>query len=470
MLNPATPEFLTQLQADLPDGVLGEVAPKYLEEPRGTWAGQAAAVLRPRSSAEVAQIITACNAARVGVVPYGGGTGLVGGQVLPEPAPAPVILSLEKMTAVRGLWSDENALAVEAGAILADVQAAAQDAGRLFALSLASEGSAQIGGLLATNAGGVNVLRYGNARDQVLGIEAVLPDGSILNGMKRLRKDNTGYDLRHLLLGSEGTLGIITAAVLKLHPIPARRATAFLTVTDPAAAVKLLTLAQDICGETISAFELISGMGLQFLRAHMPDQRQPLADSPEWAVLIELGTAAQQDPETMLEDVFTRALEGDLCQDGVIAQNDTQRMEIWAVRETIPEANRAVGAVASHDVSLPISDLPAFIDEGNRRITALAPLRINAFGHLGDGNLHYNIFPPEGRAASDYYPMRAQVYQTIHDLVHEMGGSVSAEHGIGRKKVDDLIRYGDATKLSAMRAIKCTIDPNGIMNPGAIFA
>lgn len=467
-LNPADDAFAETLSRALPEGTLRRTEPRYLEEPRGRWLGISGWVALPRTVEEVSAITRACNAARVGLLPYGGGTGLVGGQIAPD-GPAPLILSLERMTAIRASYPEENVLVAEAGAVLADVQAAALEGNRLFPLSLASEGTARIGGLLSTNAGGVNVLRYGNAREQVLGLEAVLPDGTIWHGLKRLRKDNTGYDLRGLLLGAEGTLGVITAAALKLSPVPAATGTALLAVESPAAALSLLALAREQLGEMVSAFELIGRMGFDFLAEALPEVRQPFAEAPAWCVLVELGLAQGMDPETALEALFTAGMEAGLVSDGLVAQSEAQAQQFWDIRERIPEANRHIGAIASHDVSLPLSALPEFIETGLSRLAELGEFRVNCFGHLGDGNLHYNVFPPKGRKKQDYVDVRADVQRCVHDLVHEMGGSVSAEHGIGRLKVDDLERYADPAKLAAMRAIKAALDPVGIMNPGAVI-
>jgi FAD/FMN-containing dehydrogenase len=467
-LNPADESFAARLREVVPHDVLRPVEPRYLEEPRGLYAGQGGILALPRNVEEVAALVRAANAARVGIVPYGGGTGLVGGQVAPGGS-LPLILSLERMSAIREVYPDENVMVAEAGAILADVQATAQEHDRLFPLSLASEGSARIGGNLSTNAGGVNVLRYGNTRDLCLGLEAVLPDGQIWNGLSRLRKDNTGYDLKNLLIGAEGTLGIITAASLKLAPIPAAVGTAVIVVPSPRAALDLFGMAQSQIGDGISAFELIDGQGLAFLSETMPQVRQQFDDQPEWYVLIEVGLAKGLDPETALADVFEAALEAGAASDGLIAQSQAQRTEFWSVREHIPLANRQVGAVASHDVSIPISLIPDFIDRASEIVANLGEFRVNCFGHLGDGNLHYNIFPSAGRSRADYGDKSREIKRGLHDLVNEMGGSVSAEHGIGRSKVDDLERYGDPVGLDIMRAIKTTLDPNGIMNPGAVL-
>ena len=467
MLNAATPAFLATLREQLPAAAFRDDAAAYLTEPRGRWQG-AGVVVAPASTDEVAAVVRACAAARVGIVPYSGGTGLVGGQIMPGGA-TPVVLSLERMTRIRAVHASENVMVVDAGVILADVHAAARAADRLFPLSLASEGSARIGGLLSTNAGGVNVLRYGNARAQCLGLEVVRPDGSVWNGLSRLRKDNTGYDLRDLMIGAEGTLGIITAAALKLSPIPAGEGTAMLAVSSPAAALDLLALAFAQMGEGVSAFELIHRQGLDFLAETGFDLRAPFDDTPEWMVLIEVGLPQGLDPVEALTALFERALADALVHDGVIASSDSQRNALWAIRETIPEANRRVGAVSSHDISLPLSAVPDFIAQGGPLIAEIDDFRINCFGHLGDGNLHYNIFPQPGRTRADHDHQRDRVKRTLHDLAHSMGGSVSAEHGIGRLKVGDLERYADPAKLAMMRAIKSALDPAGIMNPGAVL-
>jgi len=467
MLNSATPEFLDSLRADLPEASFREAEPRYFEEPRGRWRGRGV-VVAPDCTEGVAQVVRACAAARVPLVPYGGGTGLVGGQIAPD-GPVPVILSLERMRAVRGLWPEENVMVVEAGAILQDIHGAAEAADRLFPLSIASKGSARIGGLLATNAGGVGVLRYGNARDLCLGVEAVLPDGRIWHGLKRLRKDNTGYDLRNLLIGSEGTLGVITAAALRLAPRPAGEGTALMSVAGPRAALDLLAMARDHMGEGVSAFELMHRQGLDFLAETVPDIRQPFAALPEWCVLIDVGLARGLDPAGALESLFAEAFEAGLVSDGMIAQSQAQRHAFWELREQIPEANRRIGSVSSHDISLPLSAIPEFIARGAGVIAGIGDFRINCFGHLGDGNLHYNVFPAPGRNRADHLAQRDAIKRAVHDLVHQMEGSVSAEHGIGRLKVEDLERYGDPVKLDAMRSLKAALDPHGIMNPGAVL-
>ncbi|MEM9011973.1 MAG: FAD-binding oxidoreductase [Pseudomonadota bacterium] len=468
-LNPADSAFLQTLEQRLGPSGLRPAAPADLEEPRGRYHGQAGAVAIPRNTDDVATIVRAAAEARVGLVPRAGGTGLVGGQVAPE-GPVPLLLSLERMTQIRSVDATDNVLVAEAGAILADVQGAAAGADRLFPLSLASEGSARIGGLLATNAGGVQVLRYGNARDLVLGLEAVLADGAVVSGLRRLRKDNTGYDLRHLLIGSEGTLGIITAASLRLFPQPAELATAWVTVPDPTAALHLFLSLREALGEALSAFELMSRMGLEFVADKLPTTPVPDPAPAGWRLLIEAGSGPGAALMERLETALGAALESGLASDALIAQNEAQRGSFWRVRETIPEANRLIGAVASHDISVPVAQVPAFLSAGAEALSAVDPsLRINAFGHLGDGNLHYNVFPAEDRDRDAYAGVRDEVTRVVHDLVAQHDGSISAEHGIGRLKVADLERYGDPTKLSAMRAIKAALDPRGILNPGAVL-
>ncbi|MGV6812051.1 MAG: FAD-binding oxidoreductase [Brevirhabdus sp.] len=468
MLNPADVAFESTLREQLAEAAFRPLSPSYLEEPRGRYSRKDALVLAPANAGEVATILKACNDARVGVVPYGGGTGLVAGQVDPV-GPCPVVLSTERMTAIRQVLADENVLVAEAGAILQDIHDAAEAVDRLYPLSLAAKGSARIGGNLATNAGGVNVLRYGNARAQCLGIEAVLPDGRILNGLTRLRKDNTGYDLRDLLIGSEGTLGIITAATLRLSPRPSSQGTAIFVVPDPSAALKLLSLAFDQVGEQVSGFELISGAGLEFLAATQPQVRQPFAAHPVWCVLVDLGLSGGLLADEALEVLFAAAFEAGFVSDGVIARSEAQRAQFWEVRETIPLANKAVGSIASHDISLPLGAISGFIETAGAALTHGRDIRINCFGHLGDGNLHYNLFPAVGRDRAEYDTERDALTRIVHDLVHEMGGSISAEHGIGRLKAAELERYGDPAKLAMMRAIKSALDPNGIMNPGAVL-
>lgn len=457
-----------RLREILPPAAFRDDTTPYTEELRGSYRGQAGLVVAPGSAQEVAQVLALANDARVPVVPYGGGTGLVAGQVMPE-GPAPLVLSLERMTRIRQILPEENVITVDAGVPVEAIQQAAAEHDRLFPLSFGAQGTARIGGSLSTNAGGANVLRYGTTRELCLGLEVALPDGRVMNTLTRLRKDNTGYDLRDLMIGAEGTLGVITGAAMKLFARPTRRATALLVTPSPAAALKLLSLARVHAGEQITAFELISGMGLRFIEATLPDIRRPFDPAPEWMVLIEFGLFGEADAEALMEELFAAAFEAELVSDGIIAQSEAQADGLWQLREAIPEANRAIGAISSHDISLPLSALPEFIDEGRARLAEMGPYRLNCFGHLGDGNLHYNVFPPEGDARADHLAAKAPVMEMIHDLVAGYGGSFSAEHGVGRLKVADLERYGDPVKLELMRGIKRLFDPNGIMNPGAVL-
>ncbi len=473
-LTEPTSEHLAELAACAGEGGLieadSEAAAPYLAEPRGLMRGRAAAVLKPASTRATAAIVGFCNRHRIGIVPYGGGTGLVGGQVAPE-GPRPVVLSLERMDRIRAVRPDDGVVVAEAGVVLADLQRAAEAADRLFPLSLAAEGSCRIGGNLATNAGGVAVLRYGNARDLCLGIEAVLADGSVLSGLRPLRKDNTGYDLKNLLVGSEGTLGVITAATLKLFPLPGETVTAMLAVPSPRAALELFHRTRARLDDALSAFELIAGQGIAWLGEFWPGKPDPLEGAPPWRVLMEATGPDGGGLAERVEAVLGEMLEAGLASDGAVAASEAQRRHMWWMRETLPEANRRIGSISSHDISLPLSAIPRFVAEAPAAVAGIDPaLRLNCFGHLGDGNLHFNVFPPEGRRAVEYRAMAGTVRRAVHDLVEALDGSISAEHGIGRMKSDELRRYGDPARLAAMRAIKAALDPHGILNPGAVLS
>lgn len=401
------------------------------------------------------------------MIPFGGWTGLVGGQLSPD-VPA-LALSTHRLRAVRGVWPEEGVATVEAGVILSELHDLAQNAGLMFPLSLGAKGSARIGGLLSTNAGGTGVLRYGAMRDLTLGIEAVLPDSSLMNTAHRLRKSNMGYDLRNLMIGAEGTLGIITAASLRLFPIPRVVAAAVLAIRDPEAALTLLARLRDRVGDQVTGCELMDGTGLRWLAASHPAVRQPFAAPPDWSVLVEVG-GASDDLHATLEEVAAGSMEDGLVTDGVFAQSEAQRDAFWEMRESIPEANRAVGAIASHDVSVPLSELARLIELGRPALRKIAPdLRFNIFGHVGDGNLHYNLFPAKGRDRSEYAALKDDLSARLHDLVTDMGGAISAEHGIGRLRAAEFARLGDPASIAAMRAVKRALDPYGIMNPGAIL-
>jgi FAD/FMN-containing dehydrogenase len=455
-LNAADPSFLNRLEAALPKGRLRDPLEHELDEPRGRGQAIAAAIACPKSVDEVSIILKTCNSEKVGLVPLGGGTGLVMGQGM-QTGPMPLMLSVEHMRALRAAYPQENLLVVEAGMVLADVQKSAHDLDRQFPLSLASQGSCQIGGNLAANAGGTGVLRYGNARDLCLGIEAVLADGKIYNGLKRLRKDNSGYDVKNLLIGSEGSLGIITAATLRLYPAHGRLGAAMFAVPSIDAALELYGLAQARLGGMISAFEIISEMSFTFLSETMPDVRVPFAKASAWTVFIDVDLPNEIEPNLALTSLYSAAEDNMLVLDGVIASSLAQRSDFWRLRENIPVANRKVGPVSSHDLSLPLGEIASFIAKAGPALASLGDMRINCFGHLGDGNLHYNLFPALGRTRADYENLRPTIKGLVHGLVASLGGSVSAEHGIGR------------LKLAMMRAVKTALDPNGILNPGVIL-
>ncbi len=463
-----TRDLFTLLHDKFGDELVELAGASYREEPRGRYTSPELPLVRPHSTEQTAAVVRFCADHEIAIIPYAGGTGLVGGQTKVDGRA--IILGVDRMTKMRAIYPTENVMIVEAGAILADVQSYAKDADRLFPLSLASEGSCRIGGNLATNAGGVQVLRYGNARDLCLGVEAVMPDGSIHHGLQRLRKDNTGYDLRNLLIGSEGTLGIITAAALKLFPRPKEVATALIAVPSPADAVSLLALMQDRLGGLVSAFELMNKQGFHFLAETMPDVRSPFDTVPEWSVLLEISSGQGGEIEVRLTDSLALATDQGLVLDALIAQSDAQRASFWDVRENIPEANRRIGSISSHDISIPISEIPRFIEQTPDMLAQICDLRINCFGHVGDGNLHYNLYPSAGRNRAEYQTLVSDLQTCIYDQVDKFDGSISAEHGIGRLKVADLEKYGDPAKLAAMRAIKAAFDPKNIMNPGAVLS
>ena len=401
-------------------------------------------------------------------MPFGGGTGLVGGH-LPTELPRPVILSLERMNRIRRLNASRSVITVEAGCILQSVHEAAEQHGRIFPLSLAAKGSCQIGGNLATNAGGANVIRYGNMRDLCLGIEAVLADGRIWNGLSELRKDNQGYDLRNLLIGSEGTLGVITAANLRLFPEHAERVAALAQIRNPADALELLRLVQQRFGHLLTAFELMSRTGFEFIAETMPDISLPFSDPPDWAALIEIGSECAFGLHDHVIETLGAAQEKSLIADALVADSGGRIRRFWELRERIPEANRLIGSVTSHDISVPIESVPAFISEAGREVAAVGNFRVNCFGHMGDGNLHFNVFPPAGRSGEQFSESRQTIREAVHASVRRFGGSTSAEHGTGRVKAAELRQFGDPAYVDALRSIKSALDPVNIMNPGAVL-
>jgi FAD/FMN-containing dehydrogenase len=441
------------------------LAPKLVEW-RDRWQGSTPLLLLPRTTAEVAEVVRICDGARVAITPQGGNTGLVGGQI-PK---GEVLLSLERMREVRLLDAYDDVMVVEAGVTLAAVHEAALTADRTFPLSLASEGSATIGGLVSTNAGGTAVLRYGTMRALVLGIEAVLPNGEVFEGLKRLRKDNTGYDLKQLLIGAEGTLGVVTAAALRLFPRLRSRAVAVVGVESPAAALQLLALARSESGGTIEAFELMGRRGVGFAVRNIPGTREPLSGEHPWYVLIEIAAARAGAAEETLETVLATGVEEGLIRDAVIAQNDTQARAFWAVRENQSAAQKPEGITWKHDIAVPVGQVPAFIEEASAAAQAMVPgARITAFGHLGDGNIHYDVIQPEGGDGAAHGALRDQGSRMIHDIAVRLGGSISAEHGLGAMKTAEALRYKSAAEVAALRAIRAALDPNRIMNPRVLF-
>ena len=433
--------------------------------------GKALAVVRPGSTAEVAAVVAACRAAGAGIVAQGGNTGLVGGSV-PDASGAQIVLSTARMKRVRSLDAANLTLTAEAGCVLQEVQAAAAQAGLLFPLSLAAEGSCTIGGNLATNAGGTQVLRYGNARELCLGLEVVTADGRVWDGLTGLRKDNTGYDLRHLLIGSEGTLGIITAATLKLYPRPAAVMTAMATLPSLQAAVELLSLAHERLGPGLTGFEAMNALSLALVRKHFPDVRQPLAPSP-WTVLVEQSDSeSEAHAAAALEALLAAALERGLIDDAAIAASLEQAQSMWRIRESIPLAQNVEGQNIKHDISLPASAIVEFVAATDAALMRAFPgVRLVDFGHLGDGNLHYNVQGPEGEPAHDFLQRcEHDIHALVYEAVVARGGSFSAEHGIGTLKRDELELRKSPVALDMMRAIKQALDPDGVLNPGRVLA
>ena len=441
----------------------------YLAEPRDLYHGRALCVLKPSAPQEVAGILALCNEAGASVTPQGGNTGLVGGQT-PDRSGASIVLSLERISQIRAVDATADAMTVEAGVTLSQAQEAAQAADRYFPLSLASEGSCTIGGNLATNAGGVHVLAYGSMRDLVLGVEVALADGRLLSTLGALRKDNTGYDLTRLFVGSEGTLGVITAATLKLFPTPRSRAVGFLGLRDPAQAQQLLNFVKGRAGPMLNAFELVSRQGLELVLRHIPGTRDPLAQPHDWYALIELAAFADGEAERAAAEILAAAIDADLAQDATLAQSLDQARALWKLRESMSEAQKREGGSIKHDIAVPVNAIPRFLEEAGQRLRAAFPrARPVPFGHMGDGNIHYNVSQPVGADKAEFIARWAEVNAIVHGVVHEFGGSISAEHGIGRLKRDLLRATKDPVALDAMRAIKTALDPNGILNPGVLL-
>jgi FAD/FMN-containing dehydrogenase len=450
-----------------------EMAP-FLTDWRGKWTGRALAVAQPDSAADVAAVLRWCHAHRVPVVPQGGNTGLSGGAT-PDPSGQALLLSLARLNRVRAVDPVNHTLEAEAGVTLQQAQVAAQESGCLFPLSLAAEGSCTIGGNLATNAGGVQVLRYGNARELCLGIEVVTPEGELWNGLRALRKDNTGYDLRDLFIGSEGTLGVITAAVLKLFPLPAARVAAFVAVAAPEQAIGLLQLTQERIGPGLTAFELMSDTCIGLVLKHVNAARLPLAERSPWYVLLEVGdTQDEVHALAAIEALLEVALDRGLATDAALSSSLAQFRALWALREDISESQGAEGKTIKHDIALPISRIADFMASTDAAIASRFPgVRLVVFGHLGDGNLHYNVSPSAGHIsahdAASFVALEGPLNRLVHDAVSAVGGSISAEHGLGVLRRDESARYKSAIELKLMRAIKSALDPLNLMNPGKLL-
>ena len=442
----------------------------YLTDWRNAYSGTAAAVVRPGSTEEVAAAVRACRDAGLAVVPQGGNTGLCGGS-MPDSSGGQVVLSLDRMRRIRDLDPVNQTITVEAGVVLRTVQEAAAAEGRLFPLSLGSEGSCTIGGNLATNAGGTAVLRYGTMRDLTLGLEVVLPDGTVWNGLRGLRKDNTGYDLKHLFIGAEGTLGIITAAVLKLFPAVRSRSTAWVALPTPQAAVDLFGIVRALCGDRLTGFEIMSRRAVGFVLRHRAGARDLFDAVHPWYVLVELGdTLPDAGLAGLLEAALGEAFDRDVAADAVVASGPAQAAGLWALREGISEAQNFEGPSLKHDVTVPVSSIPAFVAATDRALEEAVPgIRLVTYGHIGDGNLHYNLSRPE-RGDDDAFLARAdELARIVYDSIRAFDGSISAEHGLGQSKRAVIADYKDAAELDLMRGVKRLLDPAGLMNPGKVL-
>ena len=447
--------------------VEGDDRAPFLSEWRGRWPGEAAMIVMPASTKEVADIVRYCADHDIAITPQGGNTGLVGGQI---PFGDEILISLKRMRNIREISPLNNTMSVDAGLTLVETQEAARGVDRLFPLSIGSEGSCQIGGVLSTNAGGVNVLRYGNMRDLVLGIEAVLPNGAVWNGMKRLRKNNTGYDLKHLFIGGEGTLGIVTGAVLKLFPLPKDKMTVFVGAAAPEQLVSFLSLAQEKSGGNVTSFELMARLCIDIVLKHIPQTRDPLTEPHPWYGLMEISSGQSSGLRDATEELLAAALEQGLITDATIAENETHAEMFWRIRHSISEAINGEGLGARHDVSVATSDIPAFLAAAGEQVERLVPgARIAAFGHVGDGNVHYDVIAPEGAGKNALDEQRPTIEAAVYDIIDSFDGSISAEHGVGRHRRDTLASRKSAVELDMMRALKIALDPKGIMNPGKML-
>jgi len=469
MTAPPSADVLSRLKAVLGEGGWSQdpdrLAPKLVEW-RDRWRGATPLLALPKTTEEVAAVVGLCAEAGVAITPQGGNTGLVAGQI-PQ---GEILLSTERLSRIRDLDLDDEVLVAEAGVTLFAVHEAASRAARRFPLGLASEGSATVGGFVSTNAGGVQVLRYGMARNLILGLEAVLPNGEVWNGLKRLRKDNAGYDLKQLLIGAEGTLGVVTAASLQLFPTLASKAVAMLGVARPADAVRLLARAKATTGGGVEAFEIIGRQGLALALKNIPGSRDPLAEPHPWYVLTEFGSGEPGAAEAAMARFLEEGLEAGLIVDAVVAQSESQAQALWGLRENQSAAQRPEGATWKHDVAVPVSRVARFLDEAEVAVRRLAPgARVVAFGHLGDGNIHYDVLRPEGGSDAEHAARREAGSRIVHDLVASLGGSISAEHGLGAMKTEEARRYKPPAEIAALAAVRHALDPKRIMNPRVLF-
>jgi len=462
-------DVISRLKAVLGEGGWSQdpdrLAPKLIEW-RDRWQGQTPFLALPKTVQEVAAVVGVCAETGTPIVPQGGNTGLVGGQIpLGE-----ILLSTERLRAIRDIDAFDDVLVAEAGVTLQAAHEAALEKGRRFPLDIASQGTATIGGIVSTNAGGTAVLRYGNTRELVLGLEAVLPNGEIWNGLKRLRKDNTGYDLKQLLIGAEGTLGVVTAASLKLFPVLVSRATAVVAVDNPEAAIRLLARAKDEAGGAVEAFELMGRRGIEFVLRNIANQRDPLTEIHPWYVLVEIASGEPMAAENAMERLLSKALDDGLIRDAAVAQNETQAKAFWSVRENQSPGQKPEGATWKHDVSVPVSRVAEFLNQATARMEALVPgARVTAFGHVGDGNIHYDVIRPDGGDDAAHSALRGEGSRIVHDIVASMGGSISAEHGLGSMKTEEARRYKSPVEVAALAAIRQSLDPKRIMNPRVLF-
>jgi FAD/FMN-containing dehydrogenase len=466
---PVAPEVIAEIKAVVGDAGWSDddlrVTAK-LTEWRGKWKGHTPLLVLPKTTEELSQVVKICNAHGVAITPQGGNTGLVGGQI----PFGEILVSLERMRAIRDVAPTDDTMVLEAGITLLEAQKIAEKANRFFPLSLAAEGTATVGGVISTNAGGTAVLRYGVTRDLVSGLEVVLPNGEVFNGLKRLRKDNTGYDLKQMFIGAEGTLGIITAASLKLFPVMNSRCVAIVGFETAQKAIDLLGRAKQETGGQVEAFELMGRYGLSLVLKNIPDTREPLEGEYPWYALIEVASGDPDGAEGSMERLLTAAFEEELIVDAAIAQNETQAAAFWRLREEHSAAEKVEGAAWKHDVSVPLSQMADYIEKGAAAVEAFLPgARLVTFGHVGDGNVHFNVIVPEGMDAAEFNALRDQGAKVVHDLVHQYEGSISAEHGLGRMKTQEALQYKDPAAVEAMRAIRLALDPKRIMNPHVLF-